>query len=55
MAARTANEHIGKMAAVTPQIIQCKSVSFCPASKHWKPPPRQYTTTLGNTRGQRRG
>ena len=28
------NEHIGKMAAVTPQIIQCKLESYYPAGKH---------------------
>jgi len=30
------NEHIGKMAAVTPQIIQCKLESYCPAGKYLK-------------------
>jgi len=40
------NEHIGKMAAVTPQKRQCELGSYYPAQTFVKPLPRQYATTL---------
>jgi len=43
------NEHIGEIAAVTPQKRQCEFGSFAPARTFVKPLPRQYATTLGES------
>ena len=41
------NEHIGEIAAVSPQKRQCELGSYYPARTFVKPLPRQYATTLG--------
>ena len=48
------NEHIGKIAAVTPQERQCEFGSYYPARTFVKPLPRQYATALWASRLQRR-
>jgi len=40
------NEHIGEIAAVTPQKRQCELGSFYPARTFVKPPPRKAAGTL---------
>ena len=40
------NEHIGEIAAVSPQKRQCDFGSYYPARTFVKPLPRQYATTL---------
>ena len=40
------NEHIGEIAAVSPQKRQCELESYYPARTFVKPLPRQYATTL---------
>jgi len=40
------NEHIGEIAAVSPQKRQCEFGSYYPARTFVKPLPRQYATTL---------
>ena len=42
------NEHIGEIAAVSPQKRQCEFGSYYPARTFVKPLPRQYATTLLN-------
>ncbi|MCL2651003.1 MAG: hypothetical protein FWD60_08280 [Candidatus Azobacteroides sp.] len=44
------NEHIGEIAAVSPQKRQCKFGSYYPARTFVKPLPRQYATTLHASR-----
>ena len=46
------NEHIGEIAAVTPQKRQCELESYYPARTFVKPLPRQYATTLCAICGQ---
>jgi len=49
------NEHIGEIAAVSPQKRQCEFGSYCPARTFVKPLPRQYATTLGASGGRHSG
>ena len=44
------NEHIGEIAAVSPQQRQCEFGSYYPARTFVKPLPRQYATTLQASR-----
>jgi len=46
------NEHIGEIAAVSPQKRQCEFGSYYPARTFVKPLPRQYATTLGASERQ---
>ena len=51
------NEHIGEIAAVSPQKRQCKFESYYPARTFVKPLPRQYAGSLcasGRKRGRQR-
>ena len=48
------NEHIGEIAAVSPQKRQCELGSYYPAQTFVKPLPRQYATTLYATQRQHR-
>jgi len=49
------NEHIGEIAAVSPQKRQCEFGSYYPARTFVKPLPRQYAGTLCVMRRQRCG
>ena len=46
------NEHIGEIAAVSPQKRQCELESYYPARTFVKPLPRQYATTLTASGGE---
>ena len=48
--ATAGNEHIGEIAAVSPQKRQCELGSYYPARTFVKPLPRQYATTLQASR-----
>jgi hypothetical protein len=44
---RSHNERFCAIAAVTPQIMQCKLAFTTPQEVQWKPQPREAATTLG--------
>jgi len=49
---RAYNEHIGEIAAASPQKRQCGNGSLYPAATVVKPLPRQYAWALGASVGQ---